>query len=295
MFTRRIISSLVSKNAPKGARGFASEKELRDRLSTIKNISKVTKAMNMVAAAKLRKHQDALEVANNFSSGLDGMFFEAESDKPAMVLPVSTDKGLCGGVNTFVNREAKNTMIGMQDKNEKFTLFTYGQKSKGNLGRVFGSYQTGGIVDCTGGNPVTFSEACEVAAIIAEQDFGNAKIVYNSFVNIISYDTTTISVPSAEAFEAGAEKKFEAYEEEGDEGGLMKNFYEFMLAVKMYGIINNAQTCEQSSRMTAMDNSSSNADEMYEKLLLQANRVRQAKITKELMEIVGGASAVQDS
>jgi len=84
-----------------------------------------------------------------------------------------------------------------------------------------------------------------------------------------------------------------AYEEEGDESSLKKNFYEFMLAVQVYGILHNAQTCEQSSRMTAMDNSSSNADEMYDKLLLQANRVRQAKITKELMEITSGAAAVQ--
>mmetsp|Transcript_31546 Transcript_31546/g.76982 ORF Transcript_31546/g.76982 Transcript_31546/m.76982 type:complete len:294 (+) Transcript_31546:36-917(+) len=292
MMFRRLLAKGVK--PPMGARGFASEKELRDRLGTIKNISKVTKAMNMVAAAKLRKHQDELEKANVLAAGLEGLFFEVESDKPAMVMPVSTDKGLCGGVNTFVNREAKSLMLSLQEEKKDFTLFTYGNKAASNLGRLFGQYKIGAIAECGGGNPVTFSEACEVAKIVAEQDFGNAKVIYNSFVNVISYDTLTVSIPSAEAFESEAEKKFEAYEEEGDEGGLMKNFYEFMLAVKFYGIMHNAQTCEQSSRMTAMDNSSSNADEMYEKLLLQANRVRQAKITKELMEIVGGASAVQD-
>ncbi|GAB5362256.1 hypothetical protein AAMO2058_000782400 [Amorphochlora amoebiformis] len=274
-----------------GTRGFATEKELRDRLGTIKNISKVTKAMNMVAAAKLRKHQDALGASKSFSKGVDGLMFEADSDKPTMVVPFSTDKGLCGGVNTFVNREAKKQM---SDLGENYTLFTYGVKSKSNLQRVFGSKLVGGIVDCTGGNPVTFAEACEVAAFLGEQDAGNMKVIYNSFVNMITYDTLVLDIPSAQAFAAEADKKFEAYEEEGDEGGVMTSFYEFILACKIFGIINECQTCEQSSRMTAMDTSSSNADEMYDKLLLQANRVRQAKITKELMEIVGGASAIQD-
>jgi len=297
MYSRGPLRRLAAFSKPSiynmGSRGFATEKELRDRLGTIQNISKVTKAMNMVAAAKLRKHQDALATAQVFIAGLDGMFPEVETEKPDMIVPISTDKGLCGGVNTFVNREARLTMNAKVAKKEPFTLFTYGNKSKGNLSRLFGKNLIGGISDCGGGNPVTFAECCEVAAVIAEQDFGNAQVIYNSFVNIISYDTKTDVIPSLEAFEQEAEKKFEAYEEEGDEGGLMKNFYEYLLAVKMYGILQNAQTCEQSSRMTAMDNSSSNADEMYEKLLLQANRVRQAKITKELMEITGGAAAVQ--
>jgi len=273
-----------------GTRGFASEKELRDRLGTIKNISKVTKAMNMVAAAKLRKHQDALADAKAFTKGVDGIFFEVEeTEKDPLFIPVSTDKGLCGGVNTFVNREAKALM----NSTESFSLFTYGSKSKSNLGRAFGSTMIGGILDCGAGNPVTFGEAAEVAATVAELEFGEATLIHNEFVNVISFNTEKSKIPSAETFEAEAESKFETYEQEGDEANLMKNLYEFTLACKFFAVINDAQTCEQSSRMTAMDNSSSNADEMYDKLLLQANRVRQAKITKELSEIVGGASAVQ--
>uniref|UniRef100_A0A7S2TXS1 ATP synthase subunit gamma n=1 Tax=Lotharella oceanica TaxID=641309 RepID=A0A7S2TXS1_9EUKA len=290
MYTSRITKAC---RKPFGSRGFASEKELRNRLSTIKNISKVTKAMNMVAAAKLRKHQDALAIAKTFAAGLDGLFFEAETEKPTMVIPFSTDKGLCGGVNTAVNREAKTQMMQLENKGEEFMLFTYGGKSKGNLRRNFERKMVGGILDCGGGNPVTFAEASEVAEAIAAQDFGNANLIFNDFINLITYDTVTVTIPSSELFESQAEEKFMAYEEEGDEGGLFKNFYEFMLGVKLYYVINNAQTCEQSSRMTAMDNSSSNADEMYDKLLLQANRLRQAKITKELMEITSGAAAVQ--
>mmetsp|Transcript_3757 Transcript_3757/g.6973 ORF Transcript_3757/g.6973 Transcript_3757/m.6973 type:complete len:296 (-) Transcript_3757:203-1090(-) len=295
MFTRRTVPRIAAAvKKPSGARGFASEKELRDRLGTIKNISKVTKAMNMVAAAKLRKHQDALELANKFSASMEGMFYEVESDSKILVVPVSTDKGLCGGVNTFVNRESKSLMNSLIADNKEFSLFTYGGKAKGNLGRAFGKYMVGGVTDIAGGNPITFTESCEIAQTIAANEFGECKVIYNKFVNMITFDTLTVNFPSASNFAENAATKFEAYEEEGDEGGHYKNFYEFMLAVQLHGIFNNAQTCEQSSRMTAMDNSSSNADEMYEKLLLQANRVRQQKITKELMEIVAGASAVQD-
>jgi len=249
----------------------------------------------MVAAAKLRKHQDELANAKDFSQGLEGMFFDVESDKN-MLVPMSTDKGLCGGVNTYILRESKKTLAGWEREGvaNQASLYTYGGKAKGSVGKIFGSRHIGGILDCGGGSPANFKEVCEVAQGVAEQAFGKATVLYNSFVNVISFDTTKKEIPGASAFNEVAEEKFQAYEMEGDEGGLMQNFYEFMLAVEMYQIVHNCQTCEQSSRMTAMDNSSTNADEMYEKLLLEANRVRQAKITKELMEIVGGASAVED-
>lgn len=296
MLARRFLARARGVLKPAQRRSFASEKEIRIRLKTIENISKVTKAMNMVAAAKLRKHQQAMESAQNFSAGLDDMFFDAEgSDKPEMLVPVTSDRGLCGGVNTVVAREAKKWIKKKESTKTPWVMYTYGGKAKSGVGKQNYSKLLGGVLDVGAGNPATFGEACEVADAIGSQDFSTGTIIYNKFVNVISYDTTPTTITSEAAFASNAGEQFMAYEVEGDEIGTMGNFYQFLLATKMYGVIHNTQTCEQSSRMTAMDNSSTNADEMYGKLLLQANRIRQAKITKELMEIVSGAAAVEDA
>lgn len=272
------------------SRGFASEKDLRDRLRTVGNISKVTKAMNMVAAAKVKKHQVALEKARNFNSGFADAWPEISEEKFPVEQPMvgvfTSDRGLCGGVNGAVLRDVRKKMTA-----ESKAIFTFGGKAKSGLQREYESKFQLAVTDLGAGRPAEFPEACEVAASLLDCEFDEMEVVYNKFMNIISFDTRTVKVPSKARFLIDTEY-FEKFEIEGDELTVFDNMYEFMLATRMFEFIHETQTSEQSSRMTAMDNSSTNADEMYEKLLLQANRLRQAKITKELMEIVGGMSAV---
>jgi F-type H+-transporting ATPase subunit gamma len=252
--------------------------------------------MGMVASAKLRKNQEYLESAQAFGASFEGVIPEPEADSVSSILnvPFTTDKGLCGGVNTNVLRIVKEDLAEADKAGKDISLMIVGGKGKGSLQRVYGNKFVGTVSSIGKGEPATFGEACEIARHVGSFEFDEGVLTYNKFKNIVSYNTVKESTPSPAYFASKASEKFRGYELEGDELNIFENLYEFAIATKTYAVMHNSQTCEQSSRMTAMDNSTSSATEMYDKLLLQANRMRQAKITKELMEVVSGAAAVED-
>jgi len=275
---------------PCGARGMATGKQLKNRIKTVTNIRKITKAMKMVAAAKLRSVQSFLEQVRFFQKDIAEIWPESTADKTngkKLLVVMSSDRGLCGGVNTVIARAVRKRVLVSDDAN----IFVIGEKGKAVLERYFGRRFTTTVSDAGKQRPVTFLEVSLVAEHILAQPFDHATIYYNQFKSAIAYDTTEAPLTSLQASLENREY-WNKYQFEGDKNEILRDLYEFRLACRLFHYSIESATSEQSARMTAMDNSSKNAGEMLEKLRLMFNRSRQAKITTELIEIISGAAAL---
>jgi F-type H+-transporting ATPase subunit gamma len=285
-------------------RGMATEKQLKLRINGTKNISKITKSMKMVSAAKLRGDQQRLAAADPFSgwaAKVTGKEKDLENlpvtDFPAknLIVALTTDKGLCGGVNTILCRMTRQLMARMTAEGKNFDLFVVGEKGRGQLRRQYADKIVGCATDRL--MPYNFDLACAMvqetlgAAPNGEQGYDAVHVVYNEFKSAIAYTPSIKSItplldpaaPFLHGYEVEPEQDFET----------LRNFFEYTYACQMYHSLMENATSEQSSRMNAMENASKNANEMINKLTLQYNRARQARITTELIEIISGASALK--
>lgn len=298
-------------NARLQQRGFAENlKAIQMRITSTGNIQKITKSMKMVSAAKLRGDQTRLEVGKAFGASFAPVFNAtpgeedtalAAPQKPMYVV-LSSDRGLCGGVNSFV---AKATKLAVEEdiaagKDPKIVVL--GDKANAPLVRAFPDRVVGQVHERSK-SPANFTKALVMAdrVIGAAPDADAYRLVYNKFVSAIRYDTLIQDVPNYAALAAVEDvdnndlpfplNKYEGEMESTEEG--ITNFVEFGLATQLYGCVIDSATSEQSARMQAMDNASKNAQEMVEKLTIRYNRARQAKITTELIEIISGAESLK--
>lgn len=276
--------------------GFATEKQLKNRIIATTNISKITKSMKMVSAAKFRGDQQRLNAANAFSNwanDITGAPVQLEDLNPEkfpennLFVVMSTDKGLCGGVNSILTRLTKALFKKL--KNQTPPLYVFGEKGKLQLRRVYAENLIGAATERE--MPYTFDLAVTLTAGLLEHKTDAIHLMYNKFKSAIVY------IPSIKTIRPLTDTTnpfLYPYDvDPSNDPETLQNFYEFTLATQVYHSMLDNACSEQSSRMTAMENASKNAGEMIGKLTLIYNRARQSRITTELIEIISGASALK--
>ncbi|XP_018576948.1 ATP synthase subunit gamma, mitochondrial [Anoplophora glabripennis] len=286
------LAPILTQNVPsQQQRGMATLKSIAIRLKSVKNIQKITQSMKMVSAAKYTRAERELKAVRPIGSGAQQFYEKAEivplPDVPQkLVIAITSDRGLCGAVHTSVARHIR-TELSKDEQNIK--VVCVGDKSRAILQRVYGKNI---IMACNeiGRLPPTFIDASKLADAVLKSDyqFSSGEIVYNRFKSVVSYTTQTLPVFSLASVTAAP--KLSIYDSLDDE--VIQSYLEFSLASLLFYAFKEGACSEQSSRMTAMDNASKNAGEMIEKLTLTLNRTRQAVITRELIEIISGASAL---
>ena len=264
-------------------------------MRSVGNIQKITKAMKMVAASRLKGAQQRAEK----SRLLVQPFVRLLGDTPGAetesmtIVPVSSDKGLCGGINTAV---VKYTTVLKAMNKDQASLNIIGDKARSQLLRISPELVKQTVVDTTK-QPLTFSTASAIADSIKATNTPKAQVVYNRFVSAIAFKPTVATILNSDELEKAAEEgvnAFDSYEIEGpDRSEFLLDLSEFKMGAILYNAMLENNTSELGSRMQSMENSSKNASEMLQKLTLLYNRTRQAAITTELIEIISGASSLE--
>jgi len=271
------------------------------------NIKKITKAMKMVASAKLRRSEEALNVARNFAKAADllqqaSLAKKEEGEKKPesapgkqLIVAITPDRGLCGSVSAQINRAVKARGNKLNSQNVDYNLITLGEKSRAGLERLFSKHFTTVVTEHSKLKRRTFKQTCLLADYILQTPFTSCEIFNNSFKNMISFESTMINLPTYEQFigEESGNEWLNEYELEGDDD-IMENFYQFNVACILNKMLAETDMVEFSQRVNSMGNSSKSAEDMLSRLKLLYNRSRQAKITTELVEIISGASAADD-
>jgi len=310
-----LVSSPLAKQLQRQQRrGFATNpNDIKKRIKGTQAIKKITKSMQMVSAAKLKGDETRMRNGIVFGRSMLDLYPEkvytietveppAPSAKKSLVTVLSSDKGLCGGINSFATKMTRLVFDAVSKANPdtQQPLFIFGGKSEGQLKRTHGKNVVAVVDECWK-MPMNFAVASAMATELLnaakETHSEQISLIFNSYKSKIKYDTSVQRIPNfLELFERSEElpAPLDAYELEPDNNAdFIQNFNEFSVAVTLYGAALDNATSEQSSRMQAMDNATKNAGEMINKLLLQYNRARQSKITTELIEIISGAESLK--
>ncbi|MEQ9639890.1 MAG: F0F1 ATP synthase subunit gamma [Alphaproteobacteria bacterium] len=296
-----------------------SLKDLRNRIASVKSTQKITRAMQMVAAAKLRRAQDSAErsrpyaermnrmmasVAGNLPSleGAPPLMVGSGNDETHLLVVFTAERGLCGSFNTAVIRATRREVAALRQAGKTVKLLLVGRKGYDALRRDLAPLITDYITLRSARN-IGFAEATQVSAKVTELfeagEFDVCSMVYNAFKSVMVQEVTRqqlipLSLPEAAADEdAGAPELGGAiYEFEPEETELLAELVPRNLSIQLFRALLEGAAAEQAARMTAMDNATRNAGDMIDALTLNYNRTRQANITKELIEIVSGAEAL---
>ena len=290
--------------------------DLKKRIASVKSTQKITKAMKMVAAAKLRKAQEAAEqsrpYADNMKNLMDSIsrgFIQTDSsrnlltgsdeDKTYLLVLFTSERGLCGGFNSKISKSLKEKIVELQKQNKEVKIICIGKKGYDIIKRQYSELIVD-TIDLSEIKSVQYGDAKEISDKIIKMyfdaEFDKCLIFYNKFKSVISQVPTEQQVVPAEIVEQTDNEdkvmdnnfiEFEPNEKEILEELLPLNF-----AVQIFKALLESSASEQGSRMSAMDNASRNASDMIDSLTLFYNRSRQAVITKELIEIISGAEAV---
>lgn len=293
------------------ARGVATEKEMRKKIATTTDIEKITSSMKLVAASKMRGDINRYEAAVPFGeiftrvSTVPEDFDEAEeakSPETTMIVVNSSDRGLCGGINSSIGKATRAQADEIEKTGGTVQIAIVGEKGKTQLKRLRGSDITATFSECVL-SPITFSTAAAVAENLVNSDVDEFNVIHQHFISQISYEPESRNFPNLSATRKSQEgavpdlvpAHLTGYEFEPEcKPEVLANLSEFQLAASLYVGSVDGTAAEQTSRRAAMDNASSNAADMIEKFTMQYNRIRQAKITTELTEIVSGAEALND-
>ncbi|KAL8274629.1 hypothetical protein Esti_001458 [Eimeria stiedai] len=279
------------------ARGFGAGdlKIVAARMKSVKSIQKITKAMKMVAASKLRMDQKRLENGMPFALPVQRLVerMPVPEDKSDLtVLALTSDKGLCGGVNSSVCRLVRDTVKAAEGSGSRSLIIGVGDKVRSGLQRIFGDRFNRMITEVTR-FPWSFANASAIAERIIKEDPARLVVVYNHFKSAVSYETLLLNLLTGRQAAKSTKQELAAFECEPELTEVWKDLHDFYCACTVYGCMLDNIASEQSARMSAMDNASTNAGEMISALTLRYNRARQAKITTELVEIISGANALE--
>lgn len=291
----------AEEQVPLGVRSISTQ-IVRNRMKSVKNIQKITKAMKMVAASKLR----AIQVKAENSRGLWQPFTALLGDSPSVsvkkdvIVTISSDKGLCGGINSTSVKISKafRKLNAGPEKETKYVIL--GEKAKAQLIRDSKKDIELCITELQK-NPLNYTQVSVIADdILKNVEFDALRIIFNKFQSVVSFLPTVSTVLSPEIVERESEAggklgDLDSYEIEGGEtkSEILQNLAEFQFSCVMFNAVLENACSEQGARMSAMDSSSRNAGEMLDRLTLTYNRTRQASITTELIEIISGASALE--
>jgi F-type H+-transporting ATPase subunit gamma len=290
-----------------------SLKSFRLRIRSVQSTQKITKAMKMVAAAKLRRAQEQAMAARPYAEAMDkvlaalGQSFKGTgprllagtgSDKVQLLIVATSDRGLCGAFNSSIVREARRVVRQMLAEGKTVKILAVGRKARDQLRRDFAPMIVETITDL--GRPrLSFGDAQKVSARVMELfeagEFDVATVIFNRFKSAMTQIVTVqqlIPPPPPPEDAAPATTGGAIYEFEPDEAEILADLLPRNLTVQIFRALLENAASFYGSQMTAMDNASRNAGEVIKKLTLQMNRSRQASITKELIEIISGAEAV---
>jgi len=287
-----------------------SLKDLKNRISSVKNTRKITKAMQMVAAAKLRRAQEAAENARPYAAKMEqvmsGLAASATgsanapkllvgtgADKVHLLVVMTAERGLCGGFNSSIVRLARHKISELLGEGKTVKILTVGRKGREQLKRDFGDHFVGHI-DLSEVKRIRYSNAQDIAKDVIGRfesgEFDVATIFFSRFKSVISQEPTAQQIIPAVFDEP--EDTSTLYEYEPTEGEIMAELLPRGVTTQIFAALLENGASEQGARMSAMDNATRNAGEMIDKLNLEYNRSRQAAITKELIEIISGAEAL---
>jgi F-type H+-transporting ATPase subunit gamma len=292
-----------------------SLKALRGRINSVKSTRKITAAMKMVAASKLRRAQQAAEAARPYAERMEAMLLRLAAnvagqpgaprllagngrDQVHLIVPITADRGLAGAFNSSVGRQTRALVRGLLADGKTVKILPVGRKGRDFLKREFADVQ--GDLMLGGRKGIAFSQAQEIAAEITslfeEGAFDVATLVYNQFRSVISQvptETQLIPLPLPEQTETNDAGPARAiYEFEPDEETILARLLPQNLAIQIYRALLESNAGFYGAQMTSMDNATRNAGDMIKRLTLNYNRTRQANITTELIEIIAGAEAV---
>jgi F-type H+-transporting ATPase subunit gamma len=291
-----------------------SLKDLRLRINSVKSTRKITSAMKMVAASKLRRAQTAAEQGRPYAARMERMLGALAAgltgqtgappllvgtgrDQTHLLIAITGDRGLCGGFNSSIARATRNHAQALIAEGKTVKILTVGRKGRDQLKRDFSSLIIASFEDI-GKKGANFAETDQIAdkvlALFEEGAFDVCTVIYNRFQSVISQIVTRqnlIPLP-VPAVEETKDTSGAIYEFEPSEEAILADLLPRNLSVQLFRALLESGASEQGARMTAMDNATRNAGEMLQKLTVKYNRSRQAQITKELIEIISGAEAL---
>jgi len=295
----------------------ATLKELKGRISSVQQTRKITSAMKLVAASKLKRAQEQAEASRPFAERMAAMLANlsaAVRDMPGappllagtgqeekhLIVVATSDRGLCGGFNSSIVRGVRRQIGDLLAQGKSVKIICIGRKGRDILRREHGPLIIEFIDGIAGKNRMEFADARMIAQKILDLyeagEFDVCTIAYNTFKSVVTQVVTLqrivpVQAPATDTDEPATVEGGAIYEFEPDENEILGELLPRNLAVQIFGALVENAASEQGARMAAMDNATRNAGEMIKKLTLQYNRQRQAQITKELIEIISGAEA----
>ena len=290
----------------------ASLDDLKKRITSVKSTRKITKAMKMVAAAKLKRAQENAEKGRPYSEKMNNIILNLSNgisdkenapkllagtgqDKVHLCVVLTSDRGLCGGFNSNIIKKVKAYFSKMVSEGKNFKIITVGSKGDDQLKRQYNDKIVERISFKDSKN-VNFFDAEKVSKMIIESfqknEFDVCTIFYNRFKNVITQIPQAQQIIPLKSSDTKKEDEKDNYEFEPEEDEILGNLLPKNISTQIFKAMLENSASEQGSRMSAMDNATRNAGEMVDKLTIQYNRSRQAAITKELIEIISGAESL---
>ncbi|MEJ6508669.1 MAG: F0F1 ATP synthase subunit gamma [Octadecabacter sp.] len=289
----------------------ANLKVLKNRIASVKSTRKITKAMQMVAAAKLRRAQEAAEMSRPYTErfnavmaglastaggeGAPKLLSGTGSDNVQLLVVMTSERGLCGGFNGNIAKKAKAHAADLLAAGKTVKIITVGKKGRDAMKRDFGDYFIA-HVDLSEVKRIGYDNAQDIARDVLGRfdaaEFDVATIFYAKFVNVVTQIPTAQQIIPFEAPEGAEADDGTLYDYEPSEEAVLADLLPRAVATQIFAALLENGASEQGARMSAMDNATRNAGEMIDKLTIQYNRSRQAVITNELIEIISGAEAL---
>ena len=290
----------------------ASLDDLKKRIASVKSTQKITKAMKMVAAAKLRRAQESAEKGRPYSEKMNNIILNLSSgisdkenapkllsgsgnDKVHLCVVMTSDRGLCGGFNSNIIKKAKSYFAKLAEDGKDLKIVTVGSKGNDQLKRAYGDKIIANI-SFKDSKHANYFDADKVGKMVIEkfgaEEFDVCTIFYNQFKNVITQIPQAQQIIPLNVKNSEEDKSEDSYEFEPDEDEILSNLLPKNISTQIFKAMLENSASEQGSRMSAMDNATRNAGDMVDKLTIQYNRSRQASITKELIEIISGAESL---
>jgi F-type H+-transporting ATPase subunit gamma len=290
----------------------ASLKALRNRIASVTSIRKITKAMQMVAAARLRRAQEAAESARPYAEkmsqvisslasgaknqpGAPALLAGTGKDNIHLLIVATADRGLCGAFNTNIVRLARQRIAQLQRDGKQVKIFTVGRKGRDQLRRQHGQLIVESV-DFMGVKQIGFAQAAPIGRKVLEMfqagEFDVATVVYSRFKNVMTQNPTAQQLIPASVDESSAGGEGTFYEYEPDENEILAELLPRNVSVQIFRALLENAAGEMGAKMSAMDAATRNAGDVIDRLTMLRNRTRQAQITKELIEIISGAEAL---
>ena len=295
-----------------------SLKDIKTQINSVGSTRKITSAMKMVAASKLRRSQEKAEAARPYSSRLEEMLASLASsaasgegiiklltgtgnDQNYVVVPVSADRGLCGGFNSIINKETFRLVKSLEDDGKNVQLMPVGKKSRDFFNRVMKDKILDSFADLNvsvNGYDAALQVSNKLQELYFDGKFDKCIIVFNKFKSAISQEVTQQQLIPLDVSDSSKEENVDdsaakaIYDYEPDEETILKDLLPKNVSIQIFKVLLESDAGEHGARMAAMDNATRNAGEMIDSLTLKYNRTRQAFITKELIEIISGAESI---